>query len=170
MKVLFSFLVSSQLVYLITAGIIASGNGVSVAGRLNRDGISSTLIKTHHLTEEDQRRPVNPDLTTSYVDESSAPKNDDSAHFRLYYKSDSPGRSLSHELEHRYIKNPMQRQHYQPSSYQDKLNSFFDSLEQANKLSYSNDFNNNNKKNKKTTLNLHYHGNSDLGNQFLLRI
>ena len=32
-------------------------------------------------------------------------KNDDS-HLRLYYKSNLPGHTISHELEHRLIKNP----------------------------------------------------------------
>ena len=164
MKKLFYFLLCTQLIYLISASIITSGNGLSVAGRLNREGISSTVIKTQHLNEEDQRRAVvNPDLTTSFADDTSSSnenRNDDT-HFRLYYKSNSPGRSLSHELEHRYYKNPnnlLQTQRFQQPTYQDKLNAFFDSLEQV-KNNYANNFN----KNKQTTLNLHYHGNPELG-------
>ena len=69
MKLIF-FLISSQLVLLINANIITSGNGVSVAGHLNRDGLSSTVIKTQQLNDEEQRRNlVQSDLASSFADE-----------------------------------------------------------------------------------------------------
>lgn len=154
------FLISSQLVLLINANIITSGNGVSVAGHLNRDGLSSTVIKTQQLNDEEQRRNlVQTDLASSFADETldNERKNDDT-HFRLYYKQNSPGRSLSHELEHRYFKNPNSaRQRYQENvPYQAKLNSFIslNNLDQNDKMSsYIN----------QNYGLLHYQSNPDLG-------
>lgn len=37
--------------------------------------------------------------------------NNDDSHLRLYYKANSPGRTVSHELEHRLIKNPAYQQY-----------------------------------------------------------
>lgn len=103
-------------------------------------------------------------------------KNDDS-HLRLYYKSNSPGRTISHELEHRFIKNPNNYQYnhrlsqemvnnFQPalqSSPQfDNLNNFIDPrqflLNQANMMPQQPNIYAD--RNKQTMLNLHYHGNS----------
>ena len=64
-------LVISQLLFVLKANLIASGNGVSVAGRLNRGSLSSTVIKTQQqLNEDDQQRNLNqsPDLSTSFDD------------------------------------------------------------------------------------------------------
>jgi hypothetical protein len=92
-------------------------------------------------------------------------KNDD-AHIRLFYKSNAPGRSVSHELEHRFIKNP----NYQ---YNERVRQ--DSLNRLNTYSYqpqsywnnNNLYNNANNmyqddsmKDKQTMFNLHYHGNN----------
>lgn len=43
--------------------------------------------------------------------EEALKKNNDDSHLRLYYKANSPGRSVSHELEHRLIKNPAYQQY-----------------------------------------------------------
>lgn len=53
-------------------------------------------------------------VTTSASDDSDdnlMKKPNDDSHLRLYYKSNSPGRSVSHELEHRFIKNPIYQQY-----------------------------------------------------------
>ena len=139
-------LVISQLLFILKANLIASGNGVSVAGRLNRGSLSSTVIKTQQqLNEDDQQRNSNqsPDLSTSFDDIENDRKVDDS-HFRLYYKSNSPGRSLSHELEHRYFKNPsnsIKNRYQEASPYQTRLNPF---LLQDNKMYANYGYNKNN--------------------------
>ncbi len=139
-------LVISQLFFVLKANLIASGNGVSVAGRLNRGSLSSTVIKTQQqLNEDDQQRISNqsPDLSTSFDDIENDRKVDDS-HFRLYYKSNSPGRSLSHELEHRYFKNPsnsLKNRYQEASPYQARLNPF---LLQDNKMYANYGYNKNN--------------------------
>lgn len=49
--------------------------------------------------------------TSDDSDDSLMKKPNDDSHLRLYYKSNSPGRSVSHELEHRFIKNPVYQQY-----------------------------------------------------------
>jgi hypothetical protein len=116
-------------------------------------------------------------------------KNDDS-HLRLFYKSNSPGRTVSHELEHRFIKNPSfqfnQRLSHESNNFQPKypqqaqpasfdLNNFDPRFYlttnnnpqmQQPLLNKNNPFVDPNRNNKQQTmLNLHYHGNS-LDNSF----
>lgn len=105
--------------------------------------------------------------STGTFDDDTLRKSDDS-HLRLFYKSNSPERSISHELEHRLLKNPniqyMSRIHPQ-SNFQAKFHNPFsiNYLDpRSNILSSfkSNDFFESPNRNKQTLLNLHYHGNS----------
>ena len=99
-------------------------------------------------------------------DDDSIRKNDD-AHIRLFYKSNAPGRSVSHELEHRFIKNPNYQ--YNERVRQDSLNRM-NPYTSYQSQPYWNNNNNNNLynnvyqedpiKDKQTMFNLHYHGNS----------
>ena len=104
----------------------------------------------------------------------SVEKNDDS-HLRLYYKSNSPSQSISHELEHRFVKSP----NYRYESQQQGAGNFQSKLDFAappapfaplNNMQFvqpaaeqQNLFLDANGKNKQTLLNLHYHGNSFQG-------
>ncbi len=165
------------------ANIISRGDGVSVTGRLNQDGISSTVIKTQQLNSPDQ----NPLLPTT----NNGVKNDD-GHFRLFYKSNAPGRSVKHEMEHIFYKNPnflqtpvrdpqqfqtysdfnpiqhlFQQQQQQPlppaySSLVDNLNNNF-----QNSASLASQPNNNDRS---TMFNIHYHDNYDYSNLFKVLI
>lgn len=49
--------------------------------------------------------------SSPFEDSSESLRKNDDSHLRLYYKSNSPERSVSHELEHRYIKNPNYNQY-----------------------------------------------------------
>ena len=102
-------------------------------------------------------------------------KNDDS-HLRLYYKSNSPSQSISHELEHRFVKSPNyrfdQRINQENTNFQPKLNAEFGNPSAmfgqnmqfaAQPQDQQNLFLDSTGKNKQTMLNLHYHGNSFQG-------
>jgi len=160
------------------ASLISRGDGVSVTGRLNQDGLSSTVIKTQQLNGPDQAQL----MSTGNNDA----KNDD-AHFRIYYKANAPGRSVKHEMEHRFYKNPnflsttpseqqyqsnpgfnpllnlLQQQQPQQQQLPLAYSSFIDNLNSnaLNSASYSNRPNNNDRS---TMFNLHYHNNYDYGN------
>lgn len=102
--------------------------------------------------------------TASQFDETTG-KNDD-AHLRLYYKSNTPDRSISHEMEHRLVKNPVfqynQQAGQQQNSFQPKYNTQFDLSyfdPRGNILPLQQNFGFE-PKNRQTLLNLHYHGNS----------
>ncbi|RNA29815.1 hypothetical protein BpHYR1_029248 [Brachionus plicatilis] len=101
-------------------------------------------------------------------DDDALRKNDDS-HLRLFYKSNTPDRSISHEMEHRLMKNPnieyVNRIHpgssFQPKfhtqfsmNYLDPRTQIFSAFKPNNDLFQATN------RNKQTLLNLHYHGNS----------
>lgn len=139
------------------------------------------LITTDNLENRMVKRPMASSASTSSAsspfDESSeiSRKNDD-AHLRLYYKSNSPGRSVSHELEHRFVKNPAfqynQRLRQEANGFQPKFNTqldlnYYDPRNNLlSNLPLNQNLNNNQNmfydanKNKQTMFNLHYHGNS----------
>lgn len=152
---LFLVLFVSNLAHSLNARILDRGNG------MNLNGLSSTIIKSQQI--EDSQ---NSNHQGTFLPDNSAEKGDD-AHFRLFYKSNSPGRSVKHEMEHRFYKNPNQ----QPKQQQDNFNPFFNmnSLQTPQLFSYSNipsTYTNQNDLNtdKSTMLNLHYHDNSDSQN------
>jgi hypothetical protein len=149
MKKFTLILICGHLLFsVINASLISGGNGVSVAGRMNREGLTSTVIKTQQLSDDDPRK-ISSDLFQDDQSLSDEERKNDDTHFRLYYKSNSPGRSLSHELEHRYLKNPnaLFQQRFQE-------NSPFLNINEPN-YAYE--------KNKQTLLNLQYHSNPDTG-------
>ena len=107
---------------------------------------------------------ISPDTKVkSPFEENTDTNSKDDSHLRLYYKSNSPSQSISHELEHRYVKSPnykftQETSNFRPNSnfgqngpfspvVNDQPNIFLDSTD----------------KNKQTMLNLHYHGNSFQG-------
>jgi hypothetical protein len=127
-------------------------------------------------------RRLSPASSQSIFDDNKFGKNDD-AHLRLFYKSNAPGQTVSHELEHRFVKNPNFQ--YNERLRQDVLNNndlssnpnrYSPYLSAQQPLVYSlnspavysddldansnNNNNNLNSRDKQTTLNLHYHGNS----------
>lgn len=97
------------------------------------------------------------------------------SHFRLFYKSNTPERSISHQLEHRYFKRPngnyyssaanaadSNQYNLNPSQYNSApaYNNHFMWPGKANTISYkpksySQHLAN---KNRQTMLNIHYHG------------
>lgn len=104
--------------------------------------------------------------STGTFDDDTIRKNDDS-HLRLFYKSNSPDRSISHEMEHRLLKNPNIQyvNRIQPeSNFQAKflpqytMNYLDPRIFSAFKP--NNDLIQAANRNKQTLLNLHYHGNS----------
>ena len=114
------------------------------------------------IENESEENLVNVDKRS--LDSTNVANNkNDGSHIRLYYKSNSPDRSISHELEHRLVKNPT----YQFNSGR------VQPIDDFNSLLYKNKFQNDQlqaiantvrpelyNKNKQTLLNLHYHGNS----------
>lgn len=104
--------------------------------------------------------------STGTFDDDTLRKNDDS-HLRLFYKSNSPDRSISHEMEHRLLKNP-NIQYVSPiqpeSTFQTKFSPQY-SMNYLDPRLFSAFKSNNDlvqaaNRNKQTLLNLHYHGNS----------
>lgn len=149
---LFLVLFVANLCLSLNARILNQRNGI------NLNGLSSTLIKSQQIEEGSTNQQG------QFPADTSAEKNDDS-HFRLFYKSNSPGRSVKHEMEHRFYKNPIRQQ-----PKQDNFNQFFsmNSLQQqpSQFFSYSSNVPNQNDltTDKSTMLNLHYHDNSDSQN------
>ncbi|CAF1028254.1 unnamed protein product [Brachionus calyciflorus] len=139
---------------------------------------SLCLISAGILSHENiVKRPLDTQTSNTFEDESLR-KNDD-AHLRLFYKSNSQGRSVSHELEHRLVKNPefqfnqrplqqqQQQQLQQPQQqipYQPKFNTQFDlnyfDPRNSLPLTYNQNMPIDQNKNRQTLFNLHYHGNS----------
>jgi hypothetical protein len=115
-----------------------------------------------NIENESEESLVNVDKRS--LDSSNVVSNkNDGSHLRLYYKSNSPDRSISHELEHRLVKNPT----YQFNSGR------VQQIDDFNSPLFKNNFQNDQlqgiantvrpdlyNKNKQTLLNLHYHGNS----------
>ena len=99
---------------------------------------------------------ISPESKVKLPFEENADNNSkDDSHLRLYYKSNSPSQSISHELEHRYVKSPNYRFSQETANFppnnvpfnqgaNDQSNIFLDSSDN---------------KNKQSMLNLHYHGN-----------
>ena len=165
---------------------------------INERPSSASPIESEILAQSSlQRNPSSSDnlspSSSIFTDEFSG-KNDDSAsHLRLFYKSNSPSRSISHRLEHKYLKNDpiVLSQNRQdtgaykliqapyPSIYS---NNPYISQQQLENLQlfqsgpidpvYSNQNDNaakkDEEKNMHTMLNLHYHGKSidGLGKNF----
>ena len=171
------FILMVNVISYTNAGILNNGNGVDASDRLNRDGLTSTLIKTQQLNDDSRLRS---NMIDSGVDSSLQSLNDplsnendrknDNSHFALYYKSNSPGRLVTSELEHRFRKNP---NFYSPNAYYMKVNSLqnFDANPDSslkyvsNNVPYQSSNNaRNNLKNRQTMLNIHYHDNLDNGN------
>ena len=112
-------LFASDIIFIAKGNVISRGQGVTE--RLNNEGLSSTVYKTQQLNAEENAYRSRVPL----FDEEAQRKNDN-AHFRLYYKSNSPGRSVKHELEHRYFKNPntMPNYYHEAINPQYNLNTF----------------------------------------------
>jgi len=143
------------------ASLISRNDGVSVTGRLSHDGLSSTVIKTQQMNSLDQNRQPNSQPRTYNA------KNDNS-HFRLFYKSNSPGRSIKHEMEHRFYKNPNfqmnppQQPQYLPNGYNPFLNMLNENSYPQNTQNIGQNIGQDN--DMSTMLNLHYHDNPDYAN------
>lgn len=166
----------------LSANLISRG---SVTGHLNNDGLSSTIIKSQQLNTADGSlmRNANQQASQSFSDNRNK-LSDPNSHFRLYYKSNSPGRSIKHELEHRFYKNPSFLSQNEPQQapqymYQNQFNQmpYLNGMQAVS--SYSNVFPNENELNmptnlhasqynpnndQSTMLNLHYHDNIDYDN------
>lgn len=173
-------LIVSNTLGVLSANLISRG---SVTGHLNNNGLSSTIIKSQQLNSADSSlmRNANQQASRSFnVNRNKL--NDPNSHFRLYYKSNSPGRSIKHELEHRFYKNPSylsQNEQTPQYMYQEKLNQmpYLNGIQAVS--SYSNVFPNVNElkmptnlyasqynpsNDQSTMLNLHYHDNIDYDN------
>ena len=124
--------------------------------------LSLKVFADANLENENQESLVNVDKRS--LDSSNVATNkNDGSHIRLYYKSNSPDRSISHELEHRSVKPPPyhpnnRRAHHIPdlNSPLYKNNFQSDQLQTIANTGRPGLYN----KNKQTLLNLHYHGNS----------
>ena len=88
-------------------------------------------------------------------------ENKDDSHLRLYYKSNSPSQSISHELEHRYVKSPNYRFNQDVATF--RPNSNTQNIQFSPPVDQQSIYLDTNGKNKQTMLNLHYHGNSFQG-------
>ena len=127
-------LFASDIIFIAKGNVISRGQGVTE--RLNNEGISSTVYKTQQLNADENAYRSRVPL----FDEEAQRKNEN-AHFRLYYNSNSPGRSVKHELEHRYFKHPNSMPNYyqEAPNPQYNLNTF-----ESNTPSYLNSFQNSN--------------------------
>jgi hypothetical protein len=83
----------------------------------------------------------------------------DDSHLRLYYKSNSPSQSISHELEHRYVKSPNYRFSQETTNFRPNTNFGHNAPFNQGANDQSNIFLDSSDKNKQTMLNMHYHGN-----------
>ena len=131
----------SDFLFIAQGNVVSGGRGV--AERLNNEGLSSTVFKSQQLNADESAFRSRVPL----FDEEAERKNDN-AHFRLYYKSNSPGRSVKHELEHRYFKNPnyMPNQRTpKPNYYQEAINPQYNlNTFDSNAPNYLNTFQNTN--------------------------
>lgn len=173
MKIIF-FLFVSNICFMLSHANIISRN--SLTGHLNNNGLTSTVIKTQQLSGVSSS-PSN--LENPSFGNGNNGKNQDNGHFRLFYKSNSPGRSIKHQMEHTFYKNPniLNQQQIRPQSPQNRFNGFFNSLnniqpvqpvqpvnQQANYASvFGNAQYDPNNNGRTTMFNLHYHdgGSSD---------
>ena len=174
-----SLLVVNLAVY-INASIIPNSNGLG--GRLGPDVLNPNMVKTPQFTDDQRLQHLNtiePFMTN--LDEPLNNENDrknDNAHFSLFYKSNSPGQLVTHELEHRFRKNPSNVFSSNPyltrsSSLQnyDRPNNLDSSSSlrylpnnNINNLPYKMMNNQRNDKNRQTLFNIHYHDNLENGN------
>ena len=178
-KCIFFLLLSNSIIEL-NARIISRNNGVSVSGRLNNNGLSSTVIKTQQLNGVDNSIRQNTNQGNQAFNSNSLGAKNDGSHFRLFYKSNSPGRSIKHEMEHRFFKNPnflMNENQAMPGFQQFQYQNLrpnplfnFNNIGQEKQPSnYGNIYGTQNAPNGQyrsnadgsTMFNLHYHDNSD---------
>ena len=104
---------------------------------------------------------ISPDTKVKMPFEESVDNNSkDDSHLRLYYKSNSPSQSISHELEHRYVKSPNYKFTQETTNFRPSSNFVQNSPFSQAANDQPNIFLDSNDKNKQTMLNLHYHGNS----------
>jgi hypothetical protein len=104
---------------------------------------------------------ISPETKAKMPFEENADNNGkDDSHLRLYYKSNSPGQSISHELEHRYVKSPNYKFTEDTTNFRPGSNFVQNSAFSQAANDQPNIFLDSNDKNKQTMLNLHYHGNS----------
>jgi len=123
---------------------------------------SSKVFADEYIENESEEKLLNVDKRSLDTANVANTKNDGS-HIRLYYKSNSPDRSISHELEHRLVKNPTYQFNTGRAQQTDDFNLplYKNSLQNDQIQGIANTmrpelYN----KNKQTLLNLHYHGNS----------
>ncbi len=168
LKLILILLVSNAIGDTLAANLISRG---SVTGRLTNNGLSSTIIKSQLNTvdtqpEQQQQQQQRPQKQENQLD------NDD-AHFRLYYKSNSPGRSVKHELEHRFYKNPNFLALNQEEASAPMPQFFYQTLPTempAAVPSYqAAQYAPNADNQQSAMLNLHYHDNGDFASQQLLQ-
>ena len=128
----------------------------------------------NHDKQQHQTNPVRNKEMNSFDEDliNEKRQRNDGSHFRLFYKSNTPERSISHQLEHRYFKNPNSNL-YTNGLNVPALNQYFTNPSQYNggfafndryawplnkmnprQKSYSNLEN----KSRQTMLNIHYHG------------
>jgi hypothetical protein len=94
---------------------------------------------------------------SQFVDDNDTNHKNDNAHFRLFYKANSPTRTVSHAMEHRYVKHP------DYTSQQQNLNQFKqqqlqrDYLQRMNNLFANNQNQNSDENNKNIVFNMQYH-------------
>lgn len=138
--------------------------------------------------KQQQQQQANIDRSKEFDDDLTGKRQrNDGAHFRLFYKSNTPERSISHQLEHRYFKNPNANNYYSngagpsqyfvnPNQYNNNgfalNNQFMWPVNRMvnNPMSFKpKSYLNPESKNRQTMLNIHYHGQNleDLDGQWL---